>query len=249
MEKTFYGVLGVAADAEQKRIRRAYRSLVKEYHPDVSDDPEAPERFKRLTVARDVLLDDTERERYDRLGHDAYVHRHVDSVVWERDQSDAAPVDPEPRTGETDHTTETVTGGATTGVGANRVGWLGETERHGETGSTAGGAGRQHDGHAAASPRDGRAWQQASRMYSRAGSQPGRQSSPVGRVAGGIRTLGPWLPIHVVLILSALATGWFTFSQADRLFELPVSAVVFGSLLIGLVVLLSVLHMISELYT
>jgi DnaJ-class molecular chaperone with C-terminal Zn finger domain len=181
--QTFYGVLGVAADAERERIRRAYRSLVKECHPDVSDDPDAPERFKRLTVARDVLLDDTERERYDRVGHDAYVRMHVDSAVWEGGQPDAAPADTEPRTGETGHTTGTATDGASTGAGTDRVEWLGEAERHGETGPTTGSAGGQHDRYAAASPRDGRAWQQASRMYSRAGSEAGRQSSPVGRVA------------------------------------------------------------------
>lgn len=43
----------------------------------MSDDPDAAERFKQLTVARDVLTDDTERARYDRLGHETYVRRHV----------------------------------------------------------------------------------------------------------------------------------------------------------------------------
>jgi hypothetical protein len=56
MGETFYTALGVDGDADGDAIRRAYRDLVKECHPDVSDDPTAPERFKRLTTARNVLL-------------------------------------------------------------------------------------------------------------------------------------------------------------------------------------------------
>lgn len=78
MDASFYAVLGVDADAEAATIRAAYREAVKEHHPDVSDDPGSVERFKRLTSARDVLLDPDERARYDRLGHDTYVARHLD---------------------------------------------------------------------------------------------------------------------------------------------------------------------------
>jgi DnaJ-domain-containing protein 1 len=53
MGETFYTALGVDGDADGDGIRRAYRDLVKECHPDVSDDPTAPER---LTTARNVLL-------------------------------------------------------------------------------------------------------------------------------------------------------------------------------------------------
>ncbi|MFB6224792.1 MAG: DnaJ domain-containing protein [Haloarcula sp.] len=77
MEATFYGVLGVTPDADEETIVRAYREQSKTKHPDVSDDPDAAERFKQLTVAKDVLTDDTERARYDRLGHETYVRRHV----------------------------------------------------------------------------------------------------------------------------------------------------------------------------
>ncbi|EMA10096.1 DnaJ domain-containing protein [Haloarcula vallismortis] len=78
MEATFYGILGVAPDATEETIVRAYREQTKTHHPDVSDDPDAEERFKRLTQAKDVLTDEVERERYDRLGHDAYVSEYVD---------------------------------------------------------------------------------------------------------------------------------------------------------------------------
>ncbi|MDS0221107.1 DnaJ domain-containing protein [Haloarcula sp. S1AR25-5A] len=78
MEATFYGILGVTPDATEETIVRAYREQTKTHHPDVSDDPDAEERFKRLTQAKDVLTDEVERERYDRLGHDAYVSEYVD---------------------------------------------------------------------------------------------------------------------------------------------------------------------------
>ncbi|AUG46971.1 molecular chaperone DnaJ [Haloarcula taiwanensis] len=81
MEATFYGILGVDPDATEETIVRAYREQTKTHHPDVSDDPAARDRFKRLTQAKDVLTDEAERARYDRLGHDAYVNRHVDSVA------------------------------------------------------------------------------------------------------------------------------------------------------------------------
>ncbi|WP_233563185.1 DnaJ domain-containing protein [Haloarcula sp. Atlit-7R] len=81
MEATFYGILGVDPDATEGTIVRAYREQTKTHHPDVSDDPAARDRFKRLTQAKDVLTDEAERARYDRLGHDAYVNRHVDSVA------------------------------------------------------------------------------------------------------------------------------------------------------------------------
>ena len=75
MADTYYDVLGVSPDADQEAIRAAYREKVKETHPDVSDDPDAGERFKRVTRAEEVLGDEDERATYDRLGHDAYVGR------------------------------------------------------------------------------------------------------------------------------------------------------------------------------
>lgn len=87
MGETFYSVLGVDRDADAKRIKEAYRDLVKDHHPDVSDDDDAAETFKRLTEARDVLVDPPSRKQYDRVGHDAYVHRYLDSNAWTADPS------------------------------------------------------------------------------------------------------------------------------------------------------------------
>ncbi len=64
----YYEVLGVARDADQDAIRRAYRKRAREYHPDLNSDSDAEERFKELGEAYEVLSDVEKRERYDRLG-------------------------------------------------------------------------------------------------------------------------------------------------------------------------------------
>lgn len=73
MPKKLYDVLDVREDASAADIRRAYRRKVKESHPDVSDEPDAAETFQLIVTAKDVLTDAEERERYDDLGHDAYM--------------------------------------------------------------------------------------------------------------------------------------------------------------------------------
>ncbi|WP_254763977.1 J domain-containing protein [Natrinema marinum] len=73
MGETYYDVLGVDPGATVDDIESAYRDRVLETHPDHSDAPDAAERFQRVTTARSVLTDGTERARYDRLGHEAYV--------------------------------------------------------------------------------------------------------------------------------------------------------------------------------
>lgn len=73
MTETFYEVLGVAPDASTAEIESAYRDRLKETHPDLSDREDAGETTQRVIRARDVLTDEAERERYDRIGHAAYV--------------------------------------------------------------------------------------------------------------------------------------------------------------------------------
>jgi curved DNA-binding protein len=64
----YYEVLGVSRDADQDAIRRAYRKLARQYHPDLNSDEGAEERFKELGEAYEVLSDPERREQYDRLG-------------------------------------------------------------------------------------------------------------------------------------------------------------------------------------
>ena len=64
-----YEVLGVARDATQDEIKRAYRKLARSHHPDANrHDPQAEERFKEITRAYDVLSDPEKRQRYDMFG-------------------------------------------------------------------------------------------------------------------------------------------------------------------------------------
>ena len=64
-----YEILGVSRDAAADEIKKAYRKLARELHPDVNPDPESQERFKHVTAAYEVLSDPEKREMYD-LGID-----------------------------------------------------------------------------------------------------------------------------------------------------------------------------------
>jgi len=63
--KDYYKILDVAADADSKAIKTAYRKLARKYHPDVSEHQEAEERFKEVTEAYEVLKDPEKRAQYD----------------------------------------------------------------------------------------------------------------------------------------------------------------------------------------
>jgi hypothetical protein len=63
--KDYYGILGVSRTAHQSDIKRAYRKLVHQLHPDVNPNPEAQERIKDINEAYDVLGDEAKRRLYD----------------------------------------------------------------------------------------------------------------------------------------------------------------------------------------
>jgi curved DNA-binding protein len=66
--KDYYKILGVARDASQDEIKRVYRRLARKYHPDVSKEKNAEDRFKEVQEAYEVLKDPEKRAAYDQLG-------------------------------------------------------------------------------------------------------------------------------------------------------------------------------------
>src|SRR3954462_14117561 len=67
--KDYYATLGVAKSASQDDIRKAFRKLARQYHPDVAKDKKAAEqKFKEINEANEVLSDPEKRKRYDELG-------------------------------------------------------------------------------------------------------------------------------------------------------------------------------------
>ena len=67
----YYSLLKIRRDATQDEVKRAYRRLARELHPDVNPDPETQERFKEITQAYEVLSDTEKRQMYD-LGADPF---------------------------------------------------------------------------------------------------------------------------------------------------------------------------------
>lgn len=65
--KDYYKIMGVPRDASQEDIKRAYRKLARKYHPDVSKERNAEERFKELGEAYEVLKDQEKRTAYDQI--------------------------------------------------------------------------------------------------------------------------------------------------------------------------------------
>ena len=71
MPRDYYEVLGVSREADETEIKKAFRRLARELHPDVNDhDPEAEEKFKEAAAAYEVLSDAERRRTYDAYGHE-----------------------------------------------------------------------------------------------------------------------------------------------------------------------------------
>lgn len=71
-DKDYYEVLGVAKNATETEIKKAYRKLALQYHPDRNKTKEAEGKFKEVTKAYEVLSDPQKKQTYDQLGHQAF---------------------------------------------------------------------------------------------------------------------------------------------------------------------------------
>jgi curved DNA-binding protein CbpA len=267
MDETLYETLGVDADADEAAIRAAYRAAAKEHHPDVSDDAGAKERFKRITTARDVLLDPTERERYDDIGHRAYVEQHLETAGRSGTRSPTGDPndggvagDGSAGGGGTAGGSGSSPGGGSAGGGrAPRSEGRGPEEsgsgptpgsgrhrvqsgrrRHVRSDATeaAGGGSTRGDG--------GRGRASATYERSAAASRAAAAKSEGRSLRGLLAGIGPWLLVHVLFLASAVATAVFTLTEANAYIHLSLPAYVLGLVLFALVVALSVLHLVSE---
>ena len=71
-KRDYYEVLGLSKGASSAEIKKAYRKLSKQYHPDINKDPGADEKFKEIAEAYEVLSDDNKKTQYDQFGHAAF---------------------------------------------------------------------------------------------------------------------------------------------------------------------------------
>lgn len=72
MSKSLYKTLEISENADKSEIKKAYRKLAKQYHPDINKTPEAEEKFKEINAAYEVLSDDKKKSQYDMHGDDMF---------------------------------------------------------------------------------------------------------------------------------------------------------------------------------
>lgn len=82
MKKDYYETLGISRDASKDELKKVYRELAKKYHPDVSKDPNAAEKFKEISEAYAVLSDNDKRMQYDSFGYDGIHQRYTQDDIF-----------------------------------------------------------------------------------------------------------------------------------------------------------------------
>jgi len=80
--KDYYGILGVDKNASPDEIKKAYRKLSKQFHPDVN--PEGAERFKEIAEAYDTLSNPDKKQKYDNPMSNMFTSRQAKRLNWSR---------------------------------------------------------------------------------------------------------------------------------------------------------------------
>jgi len=234
MGDSLYALLGVGRDADRETIQAAYRDRASDEHPDVSDEPNATRRFKRLTVARDVLVDPDERQRYDDLGHEAYLRTHSQAALF--DLSSERP----------DQINSACSSTAETGPGSGETA-SNPTATDGTGSSTwwrEGALSQETSGSTTAYVSDG-----PSAAWARASETVEAQRGPTlwDRLSRFFQEAGGWLVFHVLLLGAASATGWVIYLTTPSEFAVAGLFVLVG--IISVATFAVVLHLISLVYT
>lgn len=81
--KNFYELFELNPNTSQEEIRRVTKEKLRNSHPDRTsdDDGVTPAQFETIKIAREVLTDEEEKEKYDTLGHNRYVNNHIDNPI------------------------------------------------------------------------------------------------------------------------------------------------------------------------
>lgn len=82
MVKDYYEVLGVGKNASSEEIKKSYKKLAKQYHPDINKSKESEEKFKEISEAYAVLSDDNKRKQYDQFGHAGFSQRFSEEDIF-----------------------------------------------------------------------------------------------------------------------------------------------------------------------
>ncbi len=81
-KRDYYEILGVSKNASKEEIKKAYKELAKKYHPDVSKEHNAAEKFKEISEAYAVLSDEKKKSAYDQFGHDGFDQRYTQEDIF-----------------------------------------------------------------------------------------------------------------------------------------------------------------------